>query len=145
KEYTNKNKTKHSLRILSKEINLYKYRNTYNKCDIMTDEYIFQPIKNFYLPFTYTKVIFEEYIEVDKKYKKEEALSLAKSKLDRVLNKLEENKILILKHNVNTDINSDYSISMGDIIVEESIVDYKKVEESEWRMEEEDELNGDSD
>ena len=56
-----------------------------------------------------------------------------------------ENKILILKHNVNTDINSDYSISMGDIIVEESIVDYKKVEESEWRMEEEDELNGDSD
>ena len=105
----------------------------------------FQPIKNFYLPFTYTKVIFEEYIEVDKKYKKEEALSLAKSKLDRVLNKLEENKILILKHNVNTDINSDYSISMGDIIVEESIVDYKKVEESEWRMEEEDELNGDSD
>lgn len=145
KEYTNKNKTKHGLRIFSKEINLYKYRNTYNKCDIMTDEYIFQPIKNFYLPFTYTKVIFEEYIEVDKKYKKEEALSLAKSKLDRVLNKLEENKILILKHNVNTDINSDYSISMGDIIVEESIVDYKKVEESEWRMEEEDELNGDSD
>ena len=34
---------------------------------------------------------------------------------------------------------------MGDIIVEESLVDYKKVQESEWRMEEKDELNGNSD
>ncbi len=145
KEYTNKNKTNHSLRIFSKEIYLYKYRNTYDKCDIITDEYIFQPIKNFYLPFSYTKVVFEEYKEVDKKYQKEDARNLAKSKLNRVLNKLEEKDILVLEHNVNTDINNDYSISMGDIIVEESLVDYKKVQESEWRMEEKDELNGNSD
>lgn len=145
KEYTNKNKTNHSLRIFSKEIYLYKYRNTYDKCDIITDEYIFQPIKNFYLPFSYTKVVFEEYKEVYKKYQKEDARNLAKSKLNRVLNKLEEKDILVLEHNVNTDINNDYSISMGDIIVEESLVDYKKVQESEWRMEEKDELNGNSD
>lgn len=145
KEYTNKNKTNHSLRIFSKEIYLYKYRNTYDKCDIITDEYIFQPIKNFYLPFSYTKVVFEEYKEVEKKYQKEDARNLAKSKLNRVLNKLEEKDILVLEHNVNTDINNDYSISMGDIIVEESLVDYKKVQESEWRMEEKDELNGNSD
>lgn len=144
KKYTKKSKTKYKWRIFSKEIKFYKHGNPYKKCDIITNEHIFQPIKNLYLPFSYTKVIYEEYIEVDKRYQKEEALNLAESKINLLLNELVENDVVILEHNIKTDINNDYAISVGEIIVEESLVDYKKVYESEWRIEEEDELNGDS-
>ena len=58
---------------------------------------------------------------------------------------LEEKGVIIIDNNVKIEIEKDLCLAKGNIIVEESIIDYKIIHESEWRIEEEDELNGDSD
>lgn len=110
----------------------------------MTDEYVFQPIKNFYLPISLNKHLYEEFFEAEKRYEAEEALSIGKSRLYQVLDKLNENDIKVIDNTIEIDIRDDSFIAIGDIIVEESIVDYKMVLESEWRIIEEDELTGDN-
>lgn len=143
KEYTNNSKTKYGVKILSKVLNLYKYRIPYERYDIITEEIIFQPVTNFYFPLSIIKLNLYEYIEVEKIYTENEAKDLAKTRLNRVLRKLEENDVIIQNNSVKFQTNKKSCTATGNIVVEESIIDYKIVNEHEWRMETEDELIGD--
>ena len=145
KEYTGNTKVDYSIRILFKELNLYKNRIPYQNYDIISEDRILQPIANFYLPFAINMVKYEEYIEVDKIYNKNEAINKVKSKLNRVLENLKENDVIIHNNDVKFEVKKDSCTAKGTIIVEESIVDYKKIHENEWRIEQEDEHSGDSD
>ena len=58
---------------------------------------------------------------------------------------LEEKGVLIIENNVKIEIKDGICLAKGNILVEEDIIEYKEVEESEWRIIEEDELNGGSD
>lgn len=145
KEYTGDSKTDYIIRILFKERILYKHRITYTNYDIITEESIFQPLANFYLPLSLTMVNYNEYIENDKTYTKDEAINVAKSKLTRVLNNLKENDVIIHDNDIKFVIDKDSCTAKGNIIVEESIIDFKTVNESEWRIQPEDEFEGDKD
>ena len=141
--YTNNSKTKYGVKILSKVLNLYKYRIPYERYDIITEEIIFQPVTNFYFPLSIIKLNLYEYIEVEKIYTENEAKDLAKTRLNRVLRKLEENDVIIQNNSVKFQTNKKSCTATGNIVVEESIIDYKIVNEHEWRMETDDELIGD--
>ncbi len=144
KDYTGKGKRSYSINILSKKLNLYKPGISYENYDIITEEIVLQPISNFYLPISMTIVKYDEYIKQDKVYTKDQAINLGKSNLNRVLSHLKENDVIIHDMDIEYYVNKDSSTVKGKIIVEESIVDYKTVYESEWRNEE-DELIGNSD
>ncbi len=144
KEYTGKSKTDYTINILSKKLNLYKPRISYEKYDIISEEIVFQPIPNFYLPLSMVRVNYDEYINQDKVYTKDEVINVAKSKLERLLSHLKENDVIILEEDIKFDINKKSCIVKGKIIVEESIIDYKRVHESEWRTDENESI-GDSD
>ncbi len=145
KEYTDNSKKDYTISVFLKEINLIKHGNLYANYDIITDELIMQPFTDFYLPFSLRLVYYDEYKEIDKKYTNEEARNIAKTNLYRLINKLKENNVIILDNDITTDITKDSCTTKGNIIVEESIIDYKEIFESEWRIEEEDELIRDSD
>lgn len=145
KEYTGKSKKDYVINFLLKELNLYRPRISYTKYDIITEEYVLQFSENFYLPFGYSTISYRQYQEIEKKYTKEEATELANTRLNQVLEKLKEKDVLILENNVKITIDNNSCTAKGNIIVQESIIDYKKVLESEWRMIEEDELTGGSD
>lgn len=144
KEYTGKSKKYYTINILSKKLNLYKTRISFKNYDIITEEIVFEPIPNFYFPLSMVSHKYDEYIEVAKVHTKDEAREIGDSNLNRVLNHLKENDVII--HDVDIDItyNKNSCIIEGKIIVEESIVAYKRVKESEWRTDV-DESIGDSD
>ncbi|NLJ90332.1 MAG: hypothetical protein GX323_05465, partial [Clostridiales bacterium] len=144
KEYTGKSKKDYTINILSKKLNLYKTRISFKNYDIITEEIVFEPIPNFYFPLSMVSHKYDEYIEVAKVHTKDEAREIGDSNLNRVLNHLKENDVII--HDVDIDItyNKNSCIIEGKIIVEESIVAYKRVKESEWRTDV-DESIGDSD
>lgn len=145
REYTGNKKTNYSLSLLSNEINLPKRGISYEIYDIISEEVVFQPIRNFYMPFSLILTSYLEYIEVDIRYTEEEAIEIAKSNINRIIRKLEENDVIILEKDINIEMNKDSCTAKGKIIVEESITEYRKVKEVEWRMEQEDGISGASD
>ena len=145
KEYTGNLKTDYSFNFYFKELNLFKKSISYENYDIITEELALQPLPNFYLPFSVIMANYIEYIEIDKIYTKDESINVAKINLNRVLNTLKENDVIIHGNDIEFVVNKDSCTAKGNIIVEESIVEYKKVEESEWRVNLEDEFVGDND
>lgn len=137
KIYTENHKIGHSIKLFNKNINLFKPRNTYDAYDIITKERLFYITKSFYLPLKYTKSWTIEYKEVQAIYTEEEAKEIAKKKLKLYIEGLQENKVDVLSHNVKFSIKNNYCIAEGIIITQEEAWQYKEVEESEWRIEEE--------
>jgi similar to stage IV sporulation protein len=110
--------------------------------DIIVNENTLHITNTFYLPFQYGTITVREYIEQKDKYSENEALEIAKNKLQRYFDKLSENKVTITKNNVDTTIKNNTCISKGRILVEEPAWEYKIIDESEWRIEQTDEYNG---
>lgn len=142
KQYTGKMKSGYSVSLFLKKFNLYNPRIMYGKYDIIVNESTMHLTENFYLPLSFTKTLCKEITEISKTYTKEEALEIGKSRLLRYFDKLLEQDVLILENNVTLDIKNNNCTSKGKIIVEESIKDNKIIDDSEWRIEENDESTG---
>lgn len=141
KVFTGKSKKRHYITFLDNKIFLYKPRYSYNEYDIIVNEYNLHITDTFYLPFSYGSVIIREYEEELRRYADEEAISLAKERLSRYFDRLTENEVYIIENNVTISIKDDRCIAKGRILVEEPAWEYRAVEESEWRIEQIDELD----
>ncbi|MDF2588358.1 MAG: hypothetical protein K0S41_2199 [Anaerocolumna sp.] len=142
KQYTGKIKTGYSFSLFLKKFNLYKPRIPYGKYDIIVDEFTLHLGDNFYLPASYSVIKYPEYTETKKKYTELEAKTIAKDKLQRFLNNLVENDVLILENNVKIAIEKNSCTVSGKIIVLESVKEFKTIDDSEWRITNTDESNG---
>lgn len=142
--YTGHKKTGYYFTVFGRKVFLYKPRYSYSMYDIIVNENTSHITDSFYLPFQYGSLTIREYIEQKNKYSDDEAKSLAKKRLNRYFDSLIENGVYISKNSVTIDINNNMCISQGKIIVEEPAWEYKIVNESEWRIEETDEDNGDN-
>lgn len=142
KEYTGEVKKAYGISFFLKKFNLYKPRISYDKYDIIGNEFILHLNENFYLPISLRVNEYEEYIEVKQKYTKEEAKKLAIEKLNRYLKKLEVNDVLVSENNVTIAIQKNSCITTGKIIVTEPVKEFKAIEDSEWRNIDTDESDG---
>lgn len=144
KEYTGKVKKGAYITLADKKIFLHNPSNHFSKYDIIVDENTLHVTDTFYLPFKYGKITIREYTERKETYSKEEASSIAKDRLKRYLDRLSENGVLILENNVTITIKNNVCLTEGRIIVEEPAWEYRTIDESEWRIEQIDEHNGDN-
>ncbi len=142
KMYTGNSKKGYDCSILLKKINIYSPRILYAKYDIIVNEFILHLNNNFYLPAEYAVTSYLEYTEVKKKYTETEAAALAKERLKRYLNNLIEKDVLITENNVKIGIEKNSCTAKGKIVVLESVKEFKSVDDSEWRIIDTDESNG---
>jgi similar to stage IV sporulation protein len=142
KQYTGKTKTGYNFSLFLKKFNVYKPRIPYGKYDIIVDEFTLHLSDNFYLPASYSIIKYPEYTETKKKYTELEAKTIANEKLQRFLDKLIENDVLILENNVKIAIDKKSCTASGKIIVLESVKEFKTIDDSEWRITNTDESNG---
>lgn len=143
KTYTSNDKKGYYITILGGKLFLYNPRNSYDKYDIIVNENTLHITDSFYLPFRYGTITTREYSEKIETYQEEEATSIAKAKLKRYFDRLEENNVLIKENNVTITIDNNSCITQGRILVEEPAWEYKTIQENEWRIEQTDEHNGD--
>ncbi len=142
KQYTGKSKTGYNFSVLLKKFNLYKPRIPYAKYDIIVDEFMLHLSDNFYLPISYSVTRYPEYMELKKKYTKEEVTALAEERLKRFLDDLIEKDVLIIENNVKIAVDNNTCTASGKIVVQESVKDFKSIDDSEWRIIDTDESNG---
>lgn len=142
KQYTGNEKKAYALSILLKKINLYRPRIPYDKYDIIGNEFTLHLNDEFYLPVSLTANRYMEYREEKKKYSEEEAKALAEKKLERFKAKLVEKDVVILEDNVTIAVKGNNCIASGKIVVLESVKNYKAIDDSEWRIIDTDESDG---
>lgn len=142
--FTDHKKTGYFINLFGRKLFLYNPRYSYSMYDIIVNENTTHITDSFYLPLQYGTVTIREYIEQTIKYSEDEAFDLAKSRLNRYFNLLGENGVYITRNNVTIEVKNNTCISKGTIIVEEPAWEYKVINESEWRIEQTDEHNGDN-
>jgi similar to stage IV sporulation protein len=117
KNYTEKEKLRYYLKILNKKINILNGKISYNEFDTFTNEKQLKLGKNFYLPFILGKVQIKEYISENKKYSKEEAISLENKQLKEFCENLIEKGVQIVENNVKIHIGKKSCITDGYLII----------------------------
>lgn len=140
--YTDNKKTGYYVTIFGRKLFLYNPRYSYSMYDIIVNENTTHITDSFYLPFQYGTVTIREYTLKKEKYTEDEAISIAKDRLKAYFDKLGENGVYIYRNNVKIDVNSSSCTARGVILVEEPAWEYKLVDESEWRINQTDEYNG---
>lgn len=140
--FTNNKKKGYYITLWGQKLFLYNPRYSYDMYDIIVNENTLHITDTFYLPLQYGTILVREYIEQDNRYTEDEAIEIAKSRIKRYFDKLGENNVNILNNNIKIYIKNDVCIAEGRIIVEEPGWEYKLIDESEWRIEQTDELNG---
>ncbi|HHT96619.1 MAG TPA: sporulation protein YqfD [Clostridiales bacterium] len=136
KNYTNKTKKRYNINVFNFSINLYNPRNKYDKYDIIINEKKIHITESFYLPFTINQIIINEYTEVENSYTKEEAIKLLNSNFQRYVNKLKEEKIVIIENNIRIVLENNCYIAKGELVLDEPSWRYKEVEAFEYEVEE---------
>lgn len=142
KQYTGNKKTGHVISVMLKKFNIYNPSIPYTKYDIIKEELMLHINDSFYLPISHTSISYVEYNEALKKYTEKEAITIAKKKLQRYFDNLIAKDVIIIENNVKITIDKNECISKGKIIVQESVKDYKTIEDNEWRIIETDESIG---
>ncbi|TAH72856.1 MAG: sporulation protein YqfD [Anaerolineaceae bacterium] len=142
--FTDNKKTGYYITLFGKKIILYNPRYSYSMYDIIVNENTTHITDSFYLPFQYGSITIREYFKQKDKYTEEEAIDIAKSRLKRYFDKLTENGVYISRNNVTIEFKNNMCIAQGRIFVEEPAWEYKIVDESEWRINQTDEHNGDN-
>lgn len=140
--FTNNKKKGYYITIWGRKLFLYNPRYSYTMYDIIVNENTMHITDSFYLPLQYGTVTIREYIEQKDKYSRDEAIDIAKNRIQRYFDKLSEKEVNIKKNNIKIDIKNDICIAKGRIFVEEPAWEYKLIDENEWRIEQTDEYNG---
>lgn len=143
-DFTGKHKKGYYFILFGRKLFLYNPSNSYDKYDIIVNEKTLHISDTFYLPFRYGSINSREYTQEKKKYTDEEAIALAETNLNRYFNRLSEKGVIITDNNVKITIENNSCITQGRILVEEPAWEYRTIEDSEWRIEQTDEHNGDN-
>lgn len=121
--------------------NPFKTLNTTRKYDIIANIQQISLSKSFTLPFSYGIRCYREYEEKAAEYTREEGKEILNKRFSNYLEKIRQNGVSVLKHNVSFQTNQKAYIANGNLSVTEPVTEYKLVDESEWRSEEQDGLN----
>lgn len=140
--YTGASKKGFVLELFTKKIFDISPSNSYEHYDIINDMNTLKLVRNFYLPIRYIKTEVQEYKLVPAVYTEAQALGKANSELMKYMEQLKKNQITIVENQVVTSVIDGICTSTGKIIVEEPAWEYKKIDDSEWRIEETDEHSG---
>ena len=141
KNYTGNEKKGFYLSYLEKKLFLYNPRYYYDTYDIIVNENILHITDTYYLPFKFGTRTVRAYTLEKTLYLPEEAKEIANNKLNRYFKLLTDNGVNILEHNIVITIGNNKCVTEGRIIVLEPAWEYKKVQDSEWRIEQVDEHN----
>jgi len=95
--------------------------NHYEKYDEISEDTHFKILRNYYLPIHFGNIQYKEYVEIEKKYTKEEAEQIANKKLELFLENLTKKGIQIIEKNVTIDVGEKYCKSYGTIDVIEQL------------------------
>jgi similar to stage IV sporulation protein len=144
KQYTGNQKKGYYLMFFGRKLFLYNPRYSYLTYDIIVNEKKLHLTPSFYLPIRYGTITTKEVKKEKTKYTEEEAAAIARKRLDRYMNRLIENNVIITENNVRITIENNKCITQGRILVEEQAWEYKTIQENEWRIEPSDEHNGDN-
>jgi similar to stage IV sporulation protein len=143
KIYTGEKKKGYYITLLLRKIFLYNPRYSYDNYDIIVNENKLHITDSFYLPMQIGTVTAMAYEEEKRTYSEEEASTIAKDRLKRYFDQLLEKGVQIEENNVKITIENNSCKAEGRIVVKEPAWEYKTILESEWRIEQTDEHNGD--
>ncbi len=97
----------------------------FDQFDAIASEFPLRLTENFYLPFSFGKVVQQEYARQDAVYTQEEAETHAQEELELFFEKLRIKGIQIIENNVKIRINGDICTASGTYTAEESAVTEK--------------------
>ena len=126
KHYTGNAKKAFEIDFFGKQASITLPGKHLKKCDVLRDYDQLSLTKNFFLPITFGRLTFREYETEKRKYSKEEAMTLAKQKLDGDIQKFEEKGIQIIENNVTIEINDSTCRLNGQLLCR------KKIGKPEW-------------
>lgn len=115
---------------------------SFEKYDIIMSEKNISLNSSFVLPVSWFEKTYLEYKEDKTLYTAEEAKEKAEAAIEVYLEKLREKDVLILENHVTISSNRETCTAAGFFVVEEKAAELKTVSDSEWRMEETNELSG---
>lgn len=88
------------IRIMGKELHFPVKRADFAKSDCIVSETRLEPLKDFYLPISFGRFCYREYVLTEQKYTEKQAKKLCQEKLERIMQTLEEKGVQILQKNV---------------------------------------------
>ena len=118
---------------------------SFEKYDIMVSGDSVRLAQMISVPFSYTCKEYREMELKKEKYSTQDVLLIARQHYKRYLEKLKEKEIVVTREDVRYTVNDTRCIAKGRVYVSEPQTKTKKVKKDEWRMEQTDESNGDSD
>lgn len=142
KKYTNNKKKGFILKLFGKKIISYNPRYSYRYYDIIKNNMSVHITDSYYLPIEYIPFEVKEYYETNRVYTKEEAEEIVEHELMRYLNYLSSHGVELLRNEVLIQSNDKICEAKGKIIVNEPAWEYKKIDDSEWRLEDVNESDG---
>lgn len=121
KEYTGNAKKSYFVTLLDQSFTFPKRKPEFENYSAGSTENQLKLGKNFYLPFFYGKITYNEYVVKNKTYTKQQAISIAQNNLKNFCEDLEEKGVQITKNNVNINVTGKNCVANGTIQVIEAI------------------------
>lgn len=146
KVFYGKNKISYGFSLLGRKIfisNPFRAFKEDTMYDIIANENNIYLSKSFCLPFSFIKKECRAYEEVDATYTQEEAKQILNEKFQVYIQKLVDKGISIEENNVKIKRDNNKYTAAGSLRIKEPVTEYRKMEESEWRMQETDEPSRD--
>ena len=144
KVYTGHDRKGIVLEIFGRKIFSYNSGNSYQNCDIITEMGQYCIGENFYLPLLCRKTTVREYTLVPAVRTKEEAELAARQLLVRYLEEKKRGGAVILEKKVAARFTKTKCVFEGQLIFNESAWEYRRIKTEEWRFDNRDEYNTDS-
>ena len=126
--------------------NPFKGFNKERKYDIIANECNISVSKSFCIPVSYGTIQYREYEEVDADYSEDEMKKILNERFLYYIEKIKKEGVDILENRVffKKQTENIYQAS-GTLIVTEPVNEYRDMDETEWRIEQIDEFDGNND
>lgn len=147
KVYTGQQKKNYGIGIFQKNFFIYNPFNPLKqdtKYDIIFNDVTLRVNESFALPISLYEKVFRAYKEETSTYTKQEAKNILTERFHSYLSKLEGKGVIIKEKKVFLRQDTKQWSVEGYVSVEEPVTEYRKVEESEWRDYNLDELGGEN-
>lgn len=148
KQYTSFEKKVYELWIFGKKIyitNPFKGFNKGKKYDIMANVCNVSINKSFCMPMSYGTTMYKEYEEIEETYTEEEAKEILLQQYKQYKEKLIQNEKEVKEKEITFQKKENCVEISTQLIIEEVVKKYQKVQDEEWRLEQVNEFDGDND
>lgn len=127
KQYTGKEKKKHILSFMGKDIEWGFSFGRYKSADVVTETAVVRLTDNFCLPFKIGSKVYMEYEMQTSDYTQEEAAAVLNTRLNRYLNDLLRNQVTIVENRVDLETDGTAYIMKGQLTVDMPAYEYAPV------------------